>query len=156
MHFGYIDSQTTTFNTVLYALGHWRKIKCIQQLSMSEVSDPKESFLYKLSKTKGLEQFKWICLLSSKQDNYSPVNSSGAAMNNAWENSADKYKEAYREMCESFWENVDPSRVMRIGTDFHISEKNLDAAIGRVAHIRFIENQPLMKMLIHNYSFLFR
>jgi hypothetical protein len=64
MHFGYLDTQTAAFNTVLYALGHWRKIKCIQQLSMSESADPRETFLYKLSKTKGLEYFQWICLLS--------------------------------------------------------------------------------------------
>ena len=47
-------------------------------------------------------------------------------------------------------------RLTRFDVNFVIPEKNLDAFIGRAAHIQFLECQPIMKMLIHNYSHLFR
>ena len=31
-----------------------------------------------------------------------------------------------------------------------------DTFIGRAAHIQFLECQPIMRMIIHNFSFLFR
>ena len=52
---------------------------------------------------------------------------------------------------------VHPSeKVFRFDVNFKMPEKNLDTFIGRAAHIQFLECQPIMKMIIHNYSFLFR
>merc|ERR1712078_548101 len=101
----------------------------------------KETCLAKLAGAKGLEHFRWIVLISSKQDNYSPIKSSGVAMCSSWEKSADK--EVYTSMVRNFWETVNPDRVMRLNVHFSIEEKNLDAMIGRVAHIRFIECQAI-------------
>jgi hypothetical protein len=154
LHLGFMDQQSNLFNGVIWALGYWRKITLFQQLTLKDAANLRDTYLARLTQQKGLEHFKWVVLVSSKQDNYSPVKSSGVSLCTSWENSPDKA--AYTSMVRNFWEPLDPDRVLRFSVNFHITENNLDAMIGRVAHIRFIECQPIMKMLIHNYGFLFR
>jgi hypothetical protein len=153
-HFGFMDQQSPIFNSAVYMLTKWRKCTLLEQLCLSDAPELKDTYLAKLCKTKGLEHFQWICLVSSKQDNYSPSKSSRMEMDPAWEKSPSK--EVYASMVRSLWGPIQPERVLRIRAHFNLPEKNVDAMIGRVAHIRFIECQPIMRMLIHSYSYLFR
>lgn len=152
-HLGYFQNNISLFRTGFWVLKKWRKSTCLEQLAMTDNADPKETFLYRLSKTKGLEFFQAIILVSSHQDQYAPFESARVEMSNSWDTSADSI---YPTMVRSLWEPVRPERVFRFDVNFKIPEKNLDAFIGRAAHIQFLECQPIMKMIIHNYSFLFR
>lgn len=152
-HLGYMDQQSPLFNAVVWSLKKWRKIRCLDQLTMTDTSDAKESFLYKLSSSSGLEHFKWVVVVSSKQDNYAPYKSSRVEVCPSWNKNANK--EAYSSMVQNFWEGIQHERVLRLSVHFDLPERNLDKAIGRAAHIKFIENQSLMRMIIHSYSFLF-
>merc|ERR1711879_502196 len=104
--------------------------------------------------TKGLEFFQHIVLLSCASDQYSPFDSArieiGGMLN------THLVPNIYSDMVRSLWQPVDPERVYRFDVSFHIAEQNLDAFIGRAAHIQFLECQAIMKMMIHCYSFLFR
>jgi pimeloyl-ACP methyl ester carboxylesterase len=153
-HFGFMDQQSPLFNSAVWMLTKWKKCTLLEQLALRDAPDLKDTYLAKLCTHKGLEHFKWIALVSSKQDNYSPSKSSRMEMDPAWEKSPSK--DVYTSMVRSLWEGIDPERVLRIRAHFNLPEKNVDAMIGRVAHIRFIECQPIMRMLIHSYSFLFR
>lgn len=153
-HMGFMDLQSSAFFTVVWALRKWRKIRCLDQLTMTDAKDPKETFLYRLSSTGGLEDFKWIVLVSSKQDNYAPYKSSRVETSTSWDKQPNK--EAYAKMVQNFWKPIKPDRVLRLGVHFDLPERSLDQAIGRAAHIKFIENQSLMRMIIHTYNFLFR
>lgn len=153
-HFGFMDQQSPLFNTAVWALTKWRKCALLEQLALRDTPELKDTCMAKLSKAKGLEYFQHICLLSSRQDNYSPSKSSRMEMDPAWEKSSSK--DVYANMVKALWGPVNQERVLRIRTHFDLPEKNVDAAIGRVAHIRFIECQPVMRMLIHSYSYLFR
>jgi len=153
-HLGYFQQNISLFNTGLWVLKKWRKSPCLAQLSMTDAADPKEAFLYRLSKTKGFEFFQTVVLVSSKQDEYSPFASSRVEMDPSWEN-LPEWK-TYASMVKSLWEPVKKDRVCRMDVNFKIPEKNLDTFIGRAAHIQFLECQPVMKMIIHNYAFLFR
>lgn len=153
-HMGFMDQQSPLFNSTLYLLTKWKKCLLLEQLALRDAPELKDTYLAKLCKTRGLEHFQWVALVSSQQDNYSPCKSSRIEMDPAWEKS--RSTEVYASMVRSLWEPIRPERVVRIRAHFDLPEKNIDAMIGRVAHIRFIECQPLMRMLIHNYSFLFR
>mmetsp|Transcript_139652 Transcript_139652/g.260414 ORF Transcript_139652/g.260414 Transcript_139652/m.260414 type:complete len:806 (+) Transcript_139652:96-2513(+) len=153
-HLGYMDQQSPLFNAVVWSLKKWRKIRCLDQLTMTDTTDPKESFLYRLSSSSGIEHFKWVVVVSSKQDNYAPFKSSRVEICPSWDKA--HTKEAYSSMVRNFWEGIQYDRVLRLNVHFDLPERNLDKAIGRAAHIKFIENQALMRMIIHNYSFLFR
>jgi hypothetical protein len=43
----------------------------------------------------------------------------------------------------------------RLDVNFNIEENNLDAMIGRTAHILFLENEELMKMMVSRYKTFF-
>ncbi len=48
----------------------WTNSGCLKQLRLQDATDPTESFIFKLSKSKGLEYFKTIIIVSSEQDQY--------------------------------------------------------------------------------------
>ena len=43
----------------------------------------------------------------------------------------------------------------RLDVNFNIEETNIDSMIGRTAHILFLENEELMKMLVSRYKAFF-
>mmetsp|Transcript_90208 Transcript_90208/g.232867 ORF Transcript_90208/g.232867 Transcript_90208/m.232867 type:complete len:792 (-) Transcript_90208:64-2439(-) len=153
-HLGIFQDKISLFNTGFWVLKKWRKSEFLQQISMTDHADPRETFLYKLSKSKGLEWFQNVCLVSSHADQYGPFQSARAEICSSWEGQPDK--DAYMEMVRNIWGPVRPERVRRFDMNFVIPEGNLDSFIGRAAHIQFLECQPMMKMLVHNYSSLFR
>lgn len=153
-HFGTLSENLTLVSTGLWGLKKWRKSKFLEQMSMSDASDKKETFVYRLTKTKGLEFFKYIVLVACAEDKFAPFESARALHCSSWANSSDK--DIYREMVQNLWTPVKQEAVFRFDVDFFIPEKNLDAVIGRAAHIRFLECQPIMKIIMHNYGFLFR
>jgi len=153
-HLGFLSEPLSMVSAGLWGLKKWRKSKFLEQMSMSDASDPKETFIYRLSKTKGFEFFKQVALVSCKQDQFAPYESARVVMSSDSLKQSDK--EIYSQMCQNVWEPVKQEAVFRFDVNFSIPEKNLDAVIGRAAHIRFLECQPIMKMIMHNYSFLFR
>jgi len=121
---------------------------------MTDHSDPKETFLYKLSKSRGLEFFQNVLLVSCYDDQYGPFMSARAEVLSEWEKQSDR--SIYVEMARNLWKPVRPECVTRFDVNFVMPEKNLDTFIGRAAHIQFLECQSIMKMLIHSYSAFFR
>mmetsp|Transcript_110309 Transcript_110309/g.172498 ORF Transcript_110309/g.172498 Transcript_110309/m.172498 type:complete len:752 (-) Transcript_110309:227-2482(-) len=153
-HLGYIQKAAGVLTYGLKVLAHWRDAPVLNQLTMQDGKVPQESLIYRLSKTKGFELFQWVVLVGSAQDQFAPHPTARACTSAEWEKQADK--QLYFSMVKNIWEAVNPERVFRFDVNFAIPENTVDSAIGRAAHIRFLENQPVMKMIIHNYSFLFR
>ncbi|GMP87835.1 hypothetical protein CsSME_00040048 [Camellia sinensis var. sinensis] len=67
-HLGYLYSSNSLFNSGLWLLKKLRGTQCIHQLTYTDNPDLQNTFFYKLSKQKTLENFKNIVLLSSPQD----------------------------------------------------------------------------------------
>jgi len=153
-HVGYFLKNITLFHLGLRVLQSWRQSTCLAQLSMTDSPDPKDTFLYKLSQTRGFEFFQHIVLVSCPSDQYSPFDSARVEIGSMLDKHSNK--DAYISMVHNIWEPVKPERVTRFDVNFNLAEKSLDTFIGRAAHIQFLECQPIMKMIIHNYSSLFR
>lgn len=153
-HVGYFLKNITLFHMGLRVLQSWRQSTCLAQLSMTDSQDPKDTFLYKLSQTRGFEFFQHIVLVSCPSDQYSPFDSARVEIGSMLDKHSNK--DAYISMVHNIWEPVKPERVTRFDVNFNLAEKSLDTFIGRAAHIQFLECQPIMKMIIHNYSSLFR
>tara|TARA_B110000285_G_C14936041_1_gene519636 strand:- start:47 stop:226 length:180 start_codon:yes stop_codon:yes gene_type:complete len=58
-------------------------------------------------------------------------------------------------MAKNILGGMNSKMLFRLDVNFKIKDKNLDAWIGRTAHIQFLENQQFMKMLIHRYRDFF-
>ena len=49
-----------------------------------------------------------------------------------------------------------PAQVLyRLDVNFNIEETNIDSMIGRTAHILFLENEDLMRMIVARYKVIF-
>mmetsp|Transcript_37942 Transcript_37942/g.60092 ORF Transcript_37942/g.60092 Transcript_37942/m.60092 type:complete len:778 (-) Transcript_37942:131-2464(-) len=153
-HLGYKQETYGLVTWGLWRLVDWRKVDYLKQLTMTDAEDPRETFVYRLSKAKGLEYFRWVVFTSSHQDQFAPYDTARALKPGSWKNQAEA--KVVEEMVRNIWEPVDENRVIRLDINFKIAENTVDNMIGRAAHIRFLECQPVMKLILHNYPFLFR
>lgn len=153
-HLGYMYNSSKIIDAGMWFLKKWKNSICLQQLSMSETPDLRKSFLFELSLKKGLGWFKYISLVSSYQDQYAPYDSARIELSVKTGNEPER-AEIYEEMARNLLSGVNVEALYRLDTHFKIPEKSLDTLIGRAAHIQFLENQILMKMIIYRYPDLF-
>ena len=154
-HLGYVFSDSTLIKTGMWVLKRWKGSKSLEQFMQNDHKDLNETCLYKLSEYNGLNWFKYVYLLSSHQDNYSPYESSRIQFNsNSLGN--DKKSENYKFMALNILRKLTNISLKRIDVNFLIQEKNFDTFIGRTAHIQFLENTDFMKILFYNMEDLFK
>jgi hypothetical protein len=147
-HLGYLQA-THLVNAGLFLLKKLRKSLCLQQLSMADADKPEDTFVWKLSQAQGMEHFEHIVLVSSQQDTYAPYDSARIEPSK-------EGIDSYKQMAQNILAPLDTDKIVRLDVDFKIETKNVDTFIGRAAHIMFLENQHLMRMLVHGYPKFFR
>eukprot|EP00347_Sterkiella_histriomuscorum_P005091 403357933 len=153
-HLGYMYKSSKLFNAGLWVLKKWRKSQCLAQLSMSDHKDLESTTIFELSKQKGLEWFKHIILVSSFQDQYAPFDSARIQICSDAAKDISKGN-VYIQMVNNLMKDVSAEVLYRIDVNFQIQETNLDSLIGRTAHILFLENEELMKMIVSRYKDFF-
>eukprot|EP00494_Astrolonche_serrata_P032262 UN32531 len=57
-HCGYLFGRSKLLSGGLFLVKKWTRSTCLSQLSLTDTEEPKKSFLYNLSKQKGLSYFK--------------------------------------------------------------------------------------------------
>ena len=62
---------------------------------------------------------------------------------------------AYIQMVSNLLGGVPFDVLYRLDVNFNIEESNIDSMIGRTAHILFLENEELLKMLVARYKVIF-
>lgn len=82
----------------MWFMQKWKKSGSLLQLSLRDASDPRRSFLYKLSERSQLHQFKHILLCGSGQDRYVPLHSARLELCKAAAKDTSLLGQAYREM----------------------------------------------------------
>ncbi|XP_022883661.1 protein FAM135A-like [Olea europaea var. sylvestris] len=162
-HLGYLYSSNSLFNGGLWLLKKLKGTQCIHQLTFTDDPDLQNTFLYKLSKEKTLENFRNIILLSSPQDGYVPYHSARVEMCPASSGDSSKKGKAFLEMLNNCLDQIRaPSfenRVfMRCDVNFDISlqGRNLNTIIGRAAHIEFLETDVFARFIMWSFPDLFR
>jgi len=58
-------------------------------------------------------------------------------------------------MVNNLFDNSKIEVLYRLDVNFNIEENNLDAYLGRTAHIIFLENEDLLKMIVARYKVFF-
>eukprot|EP00357_Protocruzia_adherens_P011452 CAMPEP_0115014822 /NCGR_PEP_ID=MMETSP0216-20121206/26337_1 /TAXON_ID=223996 /ORGANISM="Protocruzia adherens, Strain Boccale" /LENGTH=844 /DNA_ID=CAMNT_0002384695 /DNA_START=9 /DNA_END=2543 /DNA_ORIENTATION=- len=154
-HLGYMFNSGKLVNAGLWVLKKWKKSQSLQQLMMTDEKDPKDTFLFKASKLEGLTWFKHVALISSFQDSYAPYESARIEICKNAANDPSRGS-AYIEMARNLLHDMELQVLYRIDVNFKIKTKNLDNFIGRTAHIRFLEDQSLMQMILTRYTDFFR
>ena len=153
-HLGYMYSESSLIGAGLWLLKKWRKSVCLSQLSLADTDDTRESTLYRMSSFEGLSWFRNVILVSSAQDQYAPFESARIEVSTRV---TKDYTNGpyYMEMASNILKQIGIERLKRIDVNFKIEGKSIDSAIGRKAHIEFLENQILMKILVYRYPEFF-
>ena len=55
---------------------------------------------------------------------------------------------AYQQLVDRIWEGVQPEAIVRVSAHFTIKPHTLDAAIGRAAHIHFLDDVGFVRNLV--------
>ena len=153
-------------NTAVWLLKRWHKSLALEQLSLSDDNNLKNTFFFKLSKSsQPLSNFKHIILVGSHQDNYAPYHSARIEMTkeamdslaNSSSNSSSKIaSDELKNMITNILQHIEPSKLTRIDVDFKLEGITVDNSIGRAAHIRFLDSFQLTINLILGYHHLWK
>lgn len=121
----------------------------------TDSKDFEQTALYRLSQARGLEFFKHVILVSSYQDQYAPFDS--ARIQICGDAARDQKKgSGYIQMVNNLLGKCTTLDVLyRLDVNFNIEETNIDSVLGRTAHILFLENEDLMKMIVARYKMFF-
>lgn len=97
-HLGLAYNGAGLVNLGLWFMQKWKKSGSLLQLAMRDSSDPRQTYLYRLSLEPGLEYFQNILLCGSSQDHYVPIHSAHVELCNSALNDSSPNGIAYREM----------------------------------------------------------
>ncbi|XP_031531908.1 protein FAM135A isoform X4 [Vicugna pacos] len=145
-HLGTLYNSSALVNTGLWFMQKWKKSGSLLQLTCRDHSDPRQTFLYKLSKKAGLHYFKNVVLVGSLQDRYVPYHSARIEMCKT----ALKDKQSgqiYSEMIHNLL------RPVLLSKDCNLVRYNVinalpntaDSLIGRAAHIAVLDSEIFLE-----------
>jgi pimeloyl-ACP methyl ester carboxylesterase len=77
-HLGLRYNRNTILRPLLWLAGTWTKSRSLSQLKMEDHRDPRQSFLYEMSKSPALGWFRHVRFVASPQDAYVPIYSAMA------------------------------------------------------------------------------
>ena len=77
-----INDKRLSFNLLgMWFLKQFKRSKCLKELTLTDAPNIEDTYIFKLSKMKGMAWFKNIMFLSSFQDLYAPFESTRIQMN---------------------------------------------------------------------------
>lgn len=149
-HLGQLYNSSALVNTGLWVMQKWKKSNSLLQLSLRDHADPRQSFLYQLSKNPGLAMFKNVLLVGSLQDRYVPVHSARVEMCKAAAKDKSIYGTIYAEMLNNLLEPVITSpQVTLVRYDVHHNlQTSANTLIGRAAHIAFLDSELFLEKFL--------
>ncbi|XP_074010264.1 protein FAM135A isoform X3 [Numenius arquata] len=145
-HLGTLYNSSALVNTGLWFMQKWKKSGSLLQLTCRDHSDPRQTFLYKLSKKAGLQYFKNIVLVGSLQDRYVPYHSARIEMCKT----ALKDKQSgpiYAEMIQNLLLPVLQNKECNLVRYNVINAlpNTADSLIGRAAHIAVLDSEIFLE-----------
>ena len=154
-HLGMLYSSNLLVELGVWGLRRWRNAHCLTELSLKDGVEPHRCYLFELSCDDKLRHFRNILLVSSSEDRYVPHHSARIqlcpeAMHDT------KYGSTFVGMVHNLLAPLECEHILHIDASFpapaatRISAQ-LDAAIGRFAHIAFLEQHAFIQMFVHMY-----
>uniref|UniRef100_A0A4W3IMA5 Family with sequence similarity 135 member A n=1 Tax=Callorhinchus milii TaxID=7868 RepID=A0A4W3IMA5_CALMI len=145
-HLGTLYNSSALVNTGLWFMQKWKKSGSLLQLTCRDHSDPRQTFLYKLSKKAGLHYFKNIVLVGSLQDRYVPYHSARIEMCKTAlkdKQSGPVYAEMIQNLLLPVLENKE-CNLIRYDV-IHALPNTANSLIGRAAHIAVLDSEIFLE-----------
>ncbi|KAL4711463.1 hypothetical protein ACJJTC_005587 [Scirpophaga incertulas] len=155
-HLGTLYNSSGLVNAGMWFMQKWKKSGSLLQLSLRDASDPRRSFLYRLSERSQLHQFKHILLCGSGQDRYVPLHSARLELCKAAAKDTSLLGQAYREMVHNM---VSPLAMGGAGAGAggvavvrydvqHALPHTASALVGRAAHIAALDSDLFIEKFL--------
>ncbi|XP_018605049.2 protein FAM135A isoform X2 [Scleropages formosus] len=145
-HLGTLYNSSALVNTGLWFMQKWKKSGSLLQLTCRDHSDPRQTFLYKLSQKAGLQFFKNVVLVGSLQDRYVPYHSARIEMCKIAlkdKQSGPVYKEMIENLLLPVLQNKD-CNLVRYDV-IHALPNTANSLIGRAAHIAVLDSEIFLE-----------
>ena len=143
-------------NTAVWIFKRMMKSTALEELSFTDAPKVEDSALYRLAAdSSALRQFSHVLLFSSHQDNYSPYHSSRIEQCRAGARGKDSASGVmFQRMLNHLHDNLRPENTLRVDVSHAEKHGIISTAIGRQAHIRFIDSFQLTFMIVHSYAYI--
>ncbi|CAK1544951.1 unnamed protein product [Leptosia nina] len=150
-HLGTLYNSSGLVNAGMWFMQKWKKSGSLLQLSLRDASDPRRSFLYRLSERSQLHQFKHILLCGSGQDRYVPLHSARLELCKAAAKDTSLLGQAYREMVHNMVSplaaRASSAAVVRYDVQ-HALPHTASALVGRAAHIAALDSDLFIEKFL--------
>jgi len=149
-HLGMLYPTSSLVSTGLWFMQKWKKSDSLLQLSLHDHPDPRQTFIYRLSQSEGLQHFKNILLVSSVQDHYVPYHSARIETCRAALKENSELAVAYREMIDNLLRPLEDRKDMNLirYSVYHNLPSSANSFIGRAAHIAMLDSELFIEKLL--------
>ena len=151
-HLGFMYS-SKLLDAGMWLLKRVKKFQCLKQLCLEDYHRIEGTCIYLLSKSDGLQWFKYVVLVSSSQDEYAPFDSARIEV----PEKASKDPEMgnyYIQMAHNLLQKLTMQNLIKLDVHFKLN-KSLDSMIGRSAHMQLLENENFLRLLVYRYPEFF-
>ncbi|TRY84661.1 hypothetical protein DNTS_004607 [Danionella cerebrum] len=148
-HLGTLYNNSTLVSTGLWLMQKLKKSGSLLQLTFRDHTDPRQTFLYTLSKKPGLQFFKNVVLVASPQDRYVPFHSARIEMcRTALKDriTGPVYTEMINNLLQPLLSTPD-CRLIRQNI-FHALPNTANTLIGRAAHIAVLDSELFLEKFL--------
>mmetsp|Transcript_4229 Transcript_4229/g.4960 ORF Transcript_4229/g.4960 Transcript_4229/m.4960 type:complete len:176 (+) Transcript_4229:1304-1831(+) len=151
-HLGSRGGQSVLVNTGMWFMRQWTKSAALDQLSMNDHEDIRQTFVYQLSEGDLLHLFNHVVLVSGHQDQYVPYHSARIELPYEHDSSSSSEAAVHSEMVVNIMGKIKSEQLTRFDFSFHFDNKRrLDKFIGRAAHVHVLDSPVLTMNLLLNY-----
>uniref|UniRef100_A0A672RKD0 Family with sequence similarity 135 member B n=1 Tax=Sinocyclocheilus grahami TaxID=75366 RepID=A0A672RKD0_SINGR len=148
-HLGTLYNNSTLVSTGLWLMQKLKKSGSLLQLTFRDHTDPRQTFLYTLSKKPGLQFFRNVVLVASPQDRYVPFHSARIEMCRTAlkdRTTGPVYTEMINNLLQPLL-SAPNCRLIRHNV-FHALPNTANTLIGRAAHIAVLDSELFLEKFL--------
>ncbi|TGZ75249.1 hypothetical protein CRM22_000488 [Opisthorchis felineus] len=149
-HLGTVYNSSGLVNMGMWVMQKWKKSESLSQLRLRDDPDLRQTYMYKLNASAGLDLFRYVLLVSSPQDRYVPYHSTRIELCRAAVRDSSSLGIVYMEMVTNVLQRLIKSqRTTVVRYDIHYSlGTSANNLIGRAAHIAVLDSEIFLEKFI--------
>ncbi|CAH8605580.1 unnamed protein product [Heterobilharzia americana] len=154
-HLGTVYNSSGLINMGIWVMQKIKKSESLSQLRMRDDPDLRNTYLYRLSTSPGLDLFRYVLLVGSPQDRYVPYHSTRIELCKAAIRDPSTLGVIYMEMVTNLLQRlIKSTRTAVVRYDVHYSLTNsANTLIGRAAHIAVLDSEIFLEKFISTISY---
>ncbi|VDP84230.1 unnamed protein product [Echinostoma caproni] len=149
-HLGTVYNSSGLVNMGMWVMQKWKKSESLSQLRLRDDADLRNTYMYQLSASAGLDLFRYVLLVSSPQDRYVPYHSTRIELCKAAVRDSSTLGVVYMEMVTNILQRlIKSTRTTVVRYDIHYSlGSSANNLIGRAAHIAVLDSEIFLEKFI--------